>query len=236
MEINSLKFEGVTHSPGGGEIVFSNLDFEFPMNEIIWVKGYEGAGKSTLLNLLSALEAPQHGRYLINDIDTSDMSFEEFLPYRLKIGYTFDYGGLINNKTILENLAFPLLYHKLMPSHKIRETVEYLADYFDFKKFANERPAHVPGRLRKLICLLRPMLMRPDLLIMDDPSVGVGTDSAYLLSDYISELRLEGSLKHIFIASYDERFMDMFNHNILHLGEGQLHYQKREVEKKAANL
>lgn len=237
MEINSLKFVGVYHSPLLSEPIFQNADFEFPTNDIIWVKGYEGAGKSTLLNLLAALEAPQKGRYLINDQDVSTMSFEEFLPYRLKIGYSFDLGGLINNKTLFENLALPLLYHKIYSVEETQTKVEDLIEYFDFKKFAQERPAHVPGRIRKLVCILRPLLMKPELLILDDPSVGVGIDASYLFADYILGMRKEGFLKHVYIASYDERFMSMFPHNIIYLGEGQVYYHKvEESEKKVANI
>lgn len=93
MKIESLKFEGVSFSHEGYDAVIKNVDFDFPMEQILWVKAQEGAGKSSLLQVIAGLQIPQSGQYLINGENVVDMSFEEFLPFRLQMGYSFDYGG-----------------------------------------------------------------------------------------------------------------------------------------------
>ena len=158
------------------------------------------------------------------------------MPFRLQIGYSFDYGGLINNRSLLENLTLPLLYHKTLEFNEARDRAMAVLKMFDIQKFAGERPAHVPGRVRKIICLLRPLMMRPQMLLMDDPSVGIGQDSTYVLVDLIHDLRKQGFLSHIFMSSYDEKFVNLFDHHILHLNEGQLYYQPVENEKKVVHL
>lgn len=236
MKIESLKFEGVSFVHEGQDPILQNADFDFPMNEIIWVKAEEGAGKSSLLQILAGLQIPQSGKFLINGENVVDMSFEDFLPYRLKIGYSFDYGGLINNRTLYDNLMLPLLYHKVLPPAECKARVDQMMQEFGVEKFAQERPAHVPGRIRKLVCLMRSLILHPEVLLLDDPSVGLGQDSLYVFADHVHRLRKQGSLKHIFISSYDEKFMSLFDYQILHLDEGQLYFQAVDPEKRVVHL
>jgi len=235
-KIESMKFEGLTFAHEGQDPILRNTDFEFPMNEVVWVKGVEGQGKSSLLQVLAGLLIPQSGFFYINDQNVLDMSFEEFLPYRLAIGYTFDYGGLISNRTVYDNLMLPLAYHKLVSLTDAAERVEEIIKIFDIQKYAHERPAHIPGRVRKLTCLLRALVMRPQMLLMDDPSVGLGQDTLYTFVDYIHRLREEGHLKHIFMSSYDEKYMSLFNYQIIHIDEGQIYLQTVEKDKKVVHL
>lgn len=236
MKIESLKFEGVSFTHDGQDPIVQNVEFDFPMNEILWVKAEEGAGKSSLLQILAGLQIPQSGKYLINGENVVEMSFEEFLPYRLQIGYSFDYGGLINNRTLFDNLMLPLLYHKVVSPEEAKARVEDLFKEFGVEKFAHERPAHVPGRVRKLACLMRALVMRPQVLLLDDPSVGLGQDSVYAFVDHVHRLRKEGCLNHVFISSYDEKFMNLFAYQIIHLDEGQLYYQAVDPEKRVVHL
>jgi phospholipid/cholesterol/gamma-HCH transport system ATP-binding protein len=109
MKIESLKFEGVSFTHEGHDAIFRNVDFDFPVNEIIWVKAEEGAGKSSLLQILAGLQVPQSGNFFINGENVGDMSFEEFLPYRMEIGYVLVLGGFISNRTLLYILLLPIL-------------------------------------------------------------------------------------------------------------------------------
>lgn len=235
-EIKSIRFEQISLAYPGQDPIFMNADFDFPVNEVVWLKSPEGGGKSTLLQILAGLQEPNSGKYFINDQDVLEMSFEEFLPYRLNIGYTFDYGGLINNRTILDNLYLPLTYHKIVDAKEAHNRVNEVLKAFDLKKYLQERPAHVPGRIRKLVCLLRPLLMRPQLLLLDDPSVGLGQETLYQYVDYVQKLKKDGCLDHIFVSSYDEKFMSQFDYQVMHLSDGQLYLQQKDEMKKVVHL
>ncbi len=234
--IKSLSFEGLTFQHEGSDATLKNVDFEFPSEKAIWLKSVEGAGKSTVLQILAGLIMPSSGSYLINDDKVEAMTFEEFLTYRLAIGYTFDYGGLINNRSIQDNLLLPLHYHELIPNHEAHARVDQYIKRFELEKFRNERPAHVPGRVRKLTCLLRALVIHPQMLLMDDPSVGLGSETSHLFADVINEQLDSGSLKHIFVSSYDEKFMSLFEYDIIHIDGGNLYHQIEESTKKVANL
>lgn len=231
-----LKFENVCYFFDGQEPILHNADFEFPENQVCWVRSEEGEGKSTVLQILAGLELPRLGDYLINDQSTREMSFEEFLPLRLKIGYSFDYGGLINNRSLKDNLLLPLLYHKLMPVKMAYQRVDHLIETFDFKKFADERPAHVPGRLRKLACLLRSIVHEPSLLVLDDPFVGLGQETSEKFINLIKKSREEGKMQAVFLSSYDENLVKQFNPQTVHIDGGQIYLTVSETHKSVANL
>lgn len=234
--ISTLKFEGLSFAHEGRDATLRNVDFEFPSDKVIWLKSVEGAGKSTLLQILAGLLIPQSGSYLINDDNVREMTFEEFLTYRLAIGYTFDFGGLINNRTIQDNLLLPLHYHELVDPSVAQARVESFIHRFDLEKYRHERPAHVPGRVRKLACLLRALVIHPQMLLMDDPSVGLGTETSNLFADLINEQKEAGTLKHIVVSSYDDKFMGHFEYDTVHIDGGNLYHQEEENTRKVANL
>lgn len=224
--IRSIKFEKLTFKFDGHDPVLNQADFEFPLNQILWVKSNEGAGKSTLLQILAGLENPKSGTYWINEDRVNEMSFEEFLPYRLNMGYSFDYGGLINNRSLFDNLTLPLLYHKLMSEEEAKSWVQQTLARFHVSDLAHERPAHVPGRLRKLTCVLRALVTKPQVLFLDDPSVGLGEETLREFKRYLFELRDSGFCQHVFISSYDERFMSDLQPEMIHLDQGSLYHQE----------
>ena len=236
LEIHSYGFEGMCFKHEGQDPTLLNCDFTFPAGEVVHIKSPEGAGKSTLLQILAGLLIPSSGNYLINGVDVVQMSFEEFLPYRLKIGFTFDYGGLINNRTIFDNLMLPLVYHKLITYEEAKIRVDDVIERFDLVKFRNERPAHVPGRVRKLAVLLRALVVHPEMLLLDDPSVGLGEATQKTFADYVLELREHGFCKHVIVSSYDDKFMNLFPHEVIHLDGGLIYHQPNEGLKKAASL
>lgn len=236
IKIEKMRFEGITFSHEGDDKILDQVDFDFPTHQFVSIQSEEGAGKSSLLQLMAALKTPQFGKFYLNENDILEMSFEEFLPYRLKIGYTFDYGGLLTNRTLMDNLTLPLLYHKIASPEEAKVQVEQMLEIFNLNKFSGERPAHVSGRIRKLVCLLRPLLMKPDLLLMDDPSVGIGHDTSRILIDVIHTLRGQGHLQHIFISSYDEKFLGLFDHEVIYMGDGQLYKSNAETPKRVASL
>lgn len=232
--IDSLSFQGISFKHEGQDATLVNADFDFNQGAY-WLKSSEGAGKSTVLQILAGLLLPSSGSYLMNGLDVTAMSFEEFLPYRLRVGFTFDYGGLISNQTIQDNLLLPLLYHRLVPEDDARARVDKMIQRFDMEKYRKERPAHVPGRVRKLAVILRGLITYPQVLLLDDPSVGLGEATAQNFAELITELQAKKVLRYVIASSYDDKFMSLLPHDILHLDQGLLYHQPAEQSKKAVN-
>lgn len=195
--------------------LFKNINFEFPIGEIIFINGVNGSGCSSLLKIFAGLIIPSHGQYLINDVDICSLSFKEFLPFRLRIGYGFDMGGLLNNKTLEENLLLPLQYHKVYDSEeKTKLQVYNLLEIFGIHQEKSLRPAFVSRAIRKACCLARTFVMDPEMILLDDPTVGLRPEARNGLIHLIQEKRKQQSVNHIFFTSSDEDFFKKIDGNI----------------------
>jgi ABC-type transporter Mla maintaining outer membrane lipid asymmetry ATPase subunit MlaF len=209
--IESIEFRNASFSYEGGGSIFDSISIELPLDQNILVTGSAGQGQSTFIKLLALLVQPTQGSLLFNGLDTSQMSFEEFLPFRRRMSYTFDYGGLFANRTLAENLMLPILYHKILSFEEAERAVQKFADDFGFDNVLNNRPSNVSSGLRKLICILRSFILRPQLLVMDDPFTGVDSESCRRLLHLIEERREQGELRHIFLTSRDEVWPQRMN-------------------------
>jgi phospholipid/cholesterol/gamma-HCH transport system ATP-binding protein len=176
--------------------------------------------------LLAVVHQPQEGSVLINGLDTSQMSFEEFLPLRTKIGYTFDYGGLFANRSLLDNMVLPLLYHKAFSFEESRQRGIDLANHFGFYNKLAERPASVTGGLRKLVSVLRTLLINPEMLVMDDPFMGVDPQNVARLIKILNDRRERGDIKHIFLTSRDQNWPKQLDCKRLILHEGKFDFSE----------
>jgi ABC-type transporter Mla maintaining outer membrane lipid asymmetry ATPase subunit MlaF len=190
----------------GGVKIFENITSPLPKSRAVWVTSPGGRGKSTLLKILSGLLAPTGGSYFINGEDTTQMSFEQFLPYRMNMGYGFDMGGLLNNKTLSENLVLPLLYHKLVTQEEALVQVSQITDLFGMHDMCDRRPFAVSGSIRKLTCVLRAFVHSPQVVFLDDPLTGLKRDHLNDFFHFVEERFARHGLRQIFFTSESTEF------------------------------
>jgi ABC-type multidrug transport system ATPase subunit len=223
MTITRLRFETLTYGrPTEPSPALSELSFDFPVGGCFGLHGEAGSGKSSVLRILAGLETPSEGRYLINDEDITEMSFEDFAPLRRRIGYSFELGGLMSNRTIRQNLMLPFFYHRTLSADLAEARVnEYLAR-FRLETVRDQRPAQVPGGMRKACVVARALIHAPELLLLDQPTAGLDQRGESTLKELIKEHRWEKGLKHVFIVSEDEAFLKTLGCGHLELQNGKI--------------
>lgn len=199
--IHSFALDNMTFGYPNSSPLFENITIELPKARAVWIRSPGGRGKSTLLRLLMGLIQPQSGKILINGEDVSQFSFEEFLPYRLSMGYGFDMGGLLNNKTIYENLILPLQYHNVTDLEDAADRVNQAIDMFGMTASRDSRPFAVAGSVRKLTCLMRAFLHWPQVVFLDDPITGLKEDNLNDLIYYVEESYATRGLKQLVFTS-----------------------------------
>ncbi|MCC7405647.1 MAG: ATP-binding cassette domain-containing protein [Bdellovibrionales bacterium] len=205
--IEAISLEDMGYSFGPKvKPMFVGLNYEFKKGTSYWIKGGSGSGKSSLLKVISVLATPLGGDVLINGQSTRAMTFEEFLPYRLQIGYSFELGGLLSNKSLFENLILPLQYHKLMPEDEAKTWIEELATLFELTEFLHSRPSQVSGSIKKATVVARALVLQPRVLILDEPTIGLSQSRKDTLGRLIHEWREAGKLAVVVIASDDVSF------------------------------
>jgi ABC-type lipoprotein export system ATPase subunit len=209
--IQKLKLSQISKSFDGKTQLFDDINFEFEFGKIVFLEGSLGAGKSLLLRMIAGLIEPTSGEIIYNKKSISSLSFEELVPLRLSTAFCFEDGGLLMNKTCLENLKLPLLYHRQWRNGRSDLLLKDLAKLFDVEKFLDLRPAQVSNGIRKTIGLMRTLLHNPQILFLDEPSLGVGDDGVKALKVSLEKFRREGvGDELILIASNDKRFMQEF--------------------------
>ena len=88
----------------------------------------------------------------------------------------------------------------------------------------------------KLTCLIRALITEPQILLLDDPSVGLGQDTILKYFDCLQELRQKGKAQHVFISSFDEKLMSCLEHKEIFLDGGQIYAELTSDEKKVVSL
>lgn len=203
--ITKLEIRDLSHEFDTGKKIFDSLSCELPLNEIVFLDGQTGSGRSTLLKMIAALQIPIHGSVIINDQVVSEQTFEEFLPTRLKIGYSFEYAGLLSNRSLRDNLLLPILYHSLVSSGEAERRVDELTKIFGLAHVAHQRPFAVSGSQRKACVLARAFVMDPELVLLDEPFSGLNQSMIETFKDFIHLMRKNANLKHVFMTCQNPR-------------------------------
>lgn len=213
--IQTLAFRNLTFRYDANPALLEDVTCELPSGENVLVEGPSGGGKSAFLKILVGLLSPTSGSYLVNGHDMSDMSFEEFLPYRKRIGYSFDFGGLLANRTLWDNLILPLQYHSELSAEVATVRVRDLVERFGLTENKDRRPAAVSGAMRKACVVARAFVMDPEMLILDDPFVGLDRATVNNLFALIHEQRHTKRLRHVFFTSRGEDYSSQLATRVL---------------------
>ncbi|MFO7177567.1 MAG: ABC transporter ATP-binding protein [Pseudomonadota bacterium] len=190
-----IRLEKVNKSyrSGNGELhVLKDVDLHVAPGEFVSIMGSSGSGKSTLLNVLGILDRYDSGRYLLDGRLVKDLGEREAARYRNQfIGFVFQAFNLLPFKTALENVALPL-YYRGVP----RRTRNALAREYLERVGLGARADHLPNELsggeRQRVAVARALITRPKLLLADEPTGALDTETSYRLMDLFAELHREG--------------------------------------------
>ena len=145
------------------------------MAEDFWVvAGLHGSGKTDLLATAAGLQPPERGRHLLFGQETATLGESELLQHRLKVGVVFEHGGrLFNQLTLAQNIALPLCYHQNLAEAEAAETVAAMLDLIGLRSAADSLPGRVPRPARQRAALARALVLRPEILLLDNPLHGL---------------------------------------------------------------
>ena len=138
------------------------------------------------------------------------------------MGYSFDYGGLLANRTIHQNLSLPLMYHKIFSEDDVNQRVHAMLERFLLSDAADLRPSEVTGGSRKAACVARAFLADPEMVLLDEPTIGLRAEAQTILADLILEQRQRGTLKHVYVASANDAFMEPLATKVIEISNKKL--------------
>jgi len=156
-----------------GRPVFSGLDLDIFPGRITAVMGPSGTGKTTLLRLITGQLQAQSGFLRVADQDMSKVRRRALYELRKRMGMLFQNGALLTDLSVFENVAFPLREHTDLPERLIRQLVLTKLQAVGLRGAAQLMPAELSGGMARRVALARAIVMDPEILIYDEPFVGL---------------------------------------------------------------
>ena len=167
IEIRDLKYSR------GPRAIFDGLNLSIKRGEITAIMGPSGTGKTTLLRLITRQLIPEQGAIYIDGIDIANLSQNELYQLRQRFGMLFQNGALLTDLSVFENVAFPLREHTKLSQRLIRHIVLTKLHAVGLRGAAAMMPSELSGGMARRVALARAMVMDPDILIYDEPFVGL---------------------------------------------------------------
>jgi phospholipid/cholesterol/gamma-HCH transport system ATP-binding protein len=161
------------HYALGGPPIFSGLDLTVRRGRITAVMGPSGTGKTTLLKLITAQIAADRGRVLVFGQDLATLGGPAIYGLRRRMGMLFQNGALLTDLDVFENVAFPVREHTDLPEPLIRRLVLTKLQAVGLRGAAQLMPAELSGGMARRVALARAIVMDPEILLYDEPFVGL---------------------------------------------------------------
>jgi len=167
--------------------VLENVDWSVLPGEFWVVAGQPQSGKSDLLMTAAGLLLPARGSCRVFGCETNAFG-EAQLAERLRVGLVFAGGQLFNQLTVVENVALPLRYQKNLSTAEVAHDVEVLLEMLELTPFADRTPTNLAAQWRSRAALARALILKPELLLLDNPLAGLGTRSRQWLLPFLDQL------------------------------------------------
>jgi ABC-type lipoprotein export system ATPase subunit len=188
-----IRLENLTkHYKRGSEVIkaLDGVTLTIGSGEFVAVVGRSGSGKTTMLDLLGLLLKPTSGRLFIDNVDTAALNDRDRAHTRARtVGFVFQEYNLLSGLNVLENVMLPLRYVKDHKDGKQRATD--LINRVGLSDRIKHRPTELSGGQAQRVAIARSMVNRPSLILLDEPTGAVDTETAQQLVDLLKQLNRE---------------------------------------------
>jgi len=220
MEIeNVVRIKGVSKAFKEKSIL-KDINLDIHKAENVVVLGKSGSGKSTLIKCMIGLMEPDEGEICIFGQDMAAIDYDELNRFRKRIGFLFQSGALYDSMTVYENLAFPLRHHKKeLGKNKLDELIHEVLENVGLPEAGNLMPSELSGGMSKRIGLARTLILKPEIMLYDEPTTGLDTATAKEISQLIVELQRKYKISSL-IITHDIACAKMVADRVVMLKEG----------------
>ena len=184
-----ISIKGLYKSFGSNHVLRS-VDIDVHRRENVVVLGRSGTGKSVLIKIIAGLLKPDAGSVLVLGKDVEHLNRKELRELRLKLGFSFQNSALYDSMTVRENLEFPLVQNfKNLKRPEINKAVEEVIEAVGLSQTINQMPAELSGGQRKRIGIARTLILRPEIMLYDEPTAGLDPITSIDINNLINEVQ-----------------------------------------------
>jgi putative ABC transport system ATP-binding protein len=214
-----IKLEDVHKTYHTGEVdvkAVQGVTLEIFPGEFVALMGASGSGKSTMMNVIGCLDRPTLGKYLLDEIDVSQLDRDELADIRnQKIGFVFQGFNLLSRTSALENVELPMLYtRQSMNGESQRDRALKALETVGLAERADHTPNQLSGGQQQRVAIARALANRPALLLADEPTGNLDTRTSIEIMGVFQKLNAEGMTiamvtHELDIAHYTKRMVVM---------------------------
>lgn len=190
-------------APGTNEtnMVLDHISLEVDTGDSLAVVGPSGSGKSTLLNIIGALDQPSAGQIKLDGTDFSTLSQDKLADIRnQQIGFVFQLHHLLPQCTVMENVLVPTLVREERDEQSDRERATELLERVNLSELKLHRPGELSGGQRQRVALVRALINRPTLLLADEPTGSLDSETSRKVMDLLLELNRSENVALIMVS------------------------------------
>jgi putative ABC transport system ATP-binding protein len=208
-----------TYDVGGVVEALGGVSLTLPAGSFTAVMGPSGSGKSTLLNLVGGLDTPTSGRVALDGRDLGAASERERARVRgRKVGFVFQTFNLMPRLTALENVELPLVFQEWSRDDR-RDRAMSLLEAVGLADRVDHRPSELSGGQRQRVAIARALAAEPSLVLADEPTGNVDTETGSRIMALLESLHAEGNT--ILLVTH-ERHIAEYADSIVHLRDGRI--------------
>jgi len=199
-------------------IALHELDLDVGQGELVAITGPSGSGKTTALNIAGLLETFTSGTYLLDGVDVADLDDRERTRLRNeKLGFIFQSFNLIPNLDIHDNVEVPLRYRRLSGGER-KQRVDQALERVGLFARRRHRPSQLSGGQQQRVAIARAIAGSPELLLADEPTGNLDSETAGEVMQLIRKLNAEGMV--VLIVTHDPAIAAQAP-RILHIVDGR---------------
>jgi phospholipid/cholesterol/gamma-HCH transport system ATP-binding protein len=185
----------------GDTQVLKGIDLEVYKGENFVVLGRSGSGKSVLIKTIAGLLKPDEGMVNVLGLEVEKLSDKDLQALRLRMGFIFQSSALYDSMTIRENLEFSMVRnYKQLTAKQVLKSVEEVLDAVGLKEKINEMPADLSGGQIKRIGIARTLILRPEIMLYDEPTAGLDPITCTEINQLINEVQSRYNTSSIIIT------------------------------------
>ena len=196
-----ISIKGLYKSFGKDNHILKGVDLTVKKSENLVILGKSGSGKSVTIKCLVRLVEADKGEIKVFDTDISSLDNTALNTIRLRIGFLFQNSALYDSMTVRQNLEFPLKRHsKQLSAKEVDDAVIAALENVGLAEAIDKMPSELSGGMRKRIGLARTLILKPEIMLYDEPTTGLDTITSREISELILSIQKKNKTSSIIIT------------------------------------